>query len=167
MKILFFSLLPHPISQPLVTPPHAHTTKQSPAIENPGLWTLNSLSNSSTKSIKSVYYSTKSIKSIKSVNLHNKINNFSIKISKLRWTECRPSANKISIATSDGKDKGWRFYSKGRERERFWSSWGRERQWGKEKNLKLTEIGLLMSSIQQMYWNCSFVSYLGKIIKVF
>ena len=54
-----------------------------------------------------------------------------------------------------------------RERERFWSSWGRECQWGKEKNLKLTEIGLLMSSIQQMYWNCSFVSYLGKIIKVF
>ena len=164
MKILFFSSLPHPISQPLVTPPHTHTTKQSPAIENPGLWTLNSLSNSSTKSIKSVYYSTKSIKS---VNLHNKINNFSIKISKLRWTECRPSANKISIATSDGKDKGWRFYSKGRERERFWSSWGRECQWGKEKNLKLTEIGLLMSSIQQMYWNCSFLSYLGKIIKVF
>ena len=67
------------------------------------------------QSIKSVYYSTKSIKS---VNLHNKINKFSIKISKLRWTECRPSANKISIATSDGKDKGWRFYSKGRERER-------------------------------------------------
>ena len=162
MKILFFTLLSHPISQPLITPPHTHTTKQSPAIENPGLWTLNSLSNSSTKSIKSVYASTKSINS---VNLNNKINKFSIKISKLRWTERCPSANKISKATGDGNDKGWRFYSK--ERERFWSSWGWECQWGKEMNLKLAEIGLLMSSIQQMYWNCSFVSYLGKIIKVF
>ena len=126
MKILFFSSFPHPISQPLVTSPHTHTTKQSPAIENPGLWTLNSLSNSSTKSIKSVYYSTKSIKS---VNLPNKISKFSIKISKSRWTEHAPSANKISKSTGDGNDEGRRFVQggswlamevlfKGRERER-------------------------------------------------
>ena len=53
------------------------------------------------------------------------------------------------------------------ERERDFGLVEVECQWGKEMNLKLAEIGLLMSSIQQMYWNCSFVSYLGKIIKVF
>ena len=95
MKILFFFLA----SPSYFTATHNTTTHlHNQAI--PCHWKPRPLNTEFTvklihQSIKSVYYSTKSIKS---VNLHNKINNFSIKISKLQWTEHRPSANKISKA---------------------------------------------------------------------